>query len=99
MVWTFRKFYKKSESLQKAFFQDWLQIDEPNFSGRPAVNESVTLSEVLVMNEVNRLYPGVTDYFVRDLKSISIDQKAKDQNLEDFFTQIFCCDLELYQSW
>ena len=79
LVWTFRKFYKKSEPLRKVFFQDWLQIEESNFSGRPAVNESVTVSEVLVMNEVNKIYPSVTDYFVRDLKSIPVDKKANEQ--------------------
>ena len=87
--WTFRKFVKDSDVLKQAFFKDWLQINIPEFSGRSSVNESVTLSEVFVMNEVKKYYPLVTDYFVHVLKSLPKEEKASDKTLEASIHTIF----------
>ena len=87
--WTLRKFQKDSDFLKAAFFKDWLRIEVPNFQTRPNVNESVTLSEIKVMNHLCKLYPNVTDYFVNDLKAIASHLKAKDTALQQHFLSTF----------
>jgi hypothetical protein len=87
--WTLRKFQKNSDFLKQAFFKDWLGIEVPDFQTRPNVNESLTLSEVKVMNQLSKLYPNVTDYFVKDLKAILSHLKAKDTDLQHHFLSIF----------
>jgi hypothetical protein len=91
--WTLRKFQKDSDFLKQAFFKDWLGIDVPDFQTRPNVNESVTLSEVKLMNHINNLYPTVTDYFVNDLKALSSSIKAKDKSLQDYIFNVFSKEL------
>jgi hypothetical protein len=85
--WTFRAFRKDSRHMTQAFFDDWLQIPAPELPSLPRVNESVTLSEVLVMNEVARAYPLVTDYFVNAFKKLPAGEKAADRDLEAWFYQ------------
>ena len=91
--WTFRKFQKNSSILEEAFFQDWLQINVPEFSGKPTVNESVTLSEVFLMNEIKKKYPLVTDYFVHLLTSLPSAEKGKDKELENYIGSTFFISL------
>jgi hypothetical protein len=91
--WSLRKFQKDSDFLKVAFFKDWLGIDVPDFQTRPNVNESVTLSEVKLMNHINNLYPTVTDYFVNDLKALSSSIKAKDKSLQDYIFNVFSKEL------
>jgi hypothetical protein len=91
--WTLRKFQKDSDFLKQAFFKDWLGIDVPDFQTRPNVNESVTLSEIKVMNYLCKLYPNVTDYFVNDLKALSSSIKAKDKSLQDYIFNVFSKEL------
>ena len=87
--WTFRKFAKNSTFLTKVFFQEWLQIDSPNFEGKPTVNQSITLSEVFLMNRIKKYYPLVTDYFVEELKMLPNNEKGKDKDLENHIRLVF----------
>lgn len=96
--WTLRKFQKDSDFLKQAFFKDWLGIEVPDFQTRPNVNESVTLSEVKIMNHLIKLYPNVTDYFVNDLKAIPSQLKAKDTALQDYILSTFVSSLAQQQN-
>jgi hypothetical protein len=96
--WTLRKFQKDSDFLKAAFFKDWLRIEVPNFQTRPNVNESVTLSEIKVMNHLCKLYPNVTDYFVNDLKALASHLKAKDTGLQQHFLSTFAKALSQNQN-
>jgi hypothetical protein len=87
--WTLRKFQKDSDFLKAAFFKDWLGLEIPKFETRPNVNESITLSEVKVMNHVRKIYPAVTDFFVNDLKNLSSKLKAIDKDLQQHFLSTF----------
>jgi hypothetical protein len=87
--WTLRKFQKDSDFLKAAFFKDWLGLEIPKFETRPNVNESITLSEVKVMNHIHKIYPTVTDCFVNDLKNLSSKLKAIDTDLQQHFLSTF----------
>ena len=83
--WTFRKFKMDSSYMAEAFFKDWLGVKLTSLPEKPKVNESVTLSEVLLMQEVSRQYPLVTSYFVEALKELPKESKAKDKELEEYY--------------
>jgi hypothetical protein len=91
--WTLRKFKKDSEFLKLAFFKDWLGIDIPKFETKANVNESITLSEVKVMNHIRKVYPTVTDYFYQALKVLPKAAKAKDKDLDNYILSIFITQL------
>jgi hypothetical protein len=55
------------------------------------VNESITLSEVKVMNQIRKVYPSVTDYFYQALKVLPKAVKAKD--LDNYILSIFITQL------
>jgi hypothetical protein len=96
--WSLRKFQKDSDFLKIAFFKDWLRIEVPNFQTRPNVNESVTLSEIKVVNHLRKLYPNVIDYFVDDLKAIAGHLKAKNTALQQHFLSTFAKALSQNQN-
>lgn len=90
IAWTFRAFKKDASHMMQAFFEDWLNMPSPAQPDIQRVNESVTLSEVLVMNEVARAYPLVTDYFVNAFKKLPAKDKAPDRELAARFYQRAC---------
>ena len=91
--WTLRKFKKDSNFLKQAFFKDWLEIEVPGFQTRPNVNESLSLSEVKVMNHIRKIYPNVTDYFYEDFKNLPQKDKADDKDLDAYVLNYFAKNL------
>ena len=91
--WTLRKFKKDSNFLKQAFFKDWLEIEVPDFQTRPNVNESLSLSEVKVMNHIRKIYPNVTDYFYEGFKNLPKKDKADDKDLEAYVLNYFAKNL------
>jgi hypothetical protein len=96
--WNIRKFKKDSEYLKKSFFKDWLGINIPKFETLPNVNESVTLSEVKVLNHLKTAYPLVVDYFMEDLKALPKGKKAKDKYFDNYLATIFAIKLSNYNA-
>jgi hypothetical protein len=96
--WTLRKFKKDSEFLKLAFFKDWLGIDIPKFETKPNVNESITLSEVKVMNHIRKAYPTVTDFFYEGLKALPKAAKAKDKDLDNYILSTFISHLAPFRN-
>lgn len=86
--WHFRKFQTDSAFMREAFFKDWLGLNLSEWPHKPKVNESVTLSEVLIMQEISRYYPNVANYFVDRLKAIPKKHKAKDAQLERYYKKM-----------
>jgi hypothetical protein len=96
--WTLRKFQKDSDFLKQAFLVDWLSIEIPKFQTLPIVNESVSLSEVKVMNQLSKIYPNVVDFFFQDLKGLPKKEKANDKTLEKMIHNIFVLRLQHYDN-
>lgn len=83
--WTFRKSRKNSEFMKKAFFEDWLNIAAPGFKGKESVNESVSLSEVQLLNQLYKYSPLLMDHFIQAFKFIPKEEKADDLHLDADF--------------
>jgi hypothetical protein len=96
--WNIRKFKKDSEYLENCFFKDWLEINTPKFKTLPSVNESVTLSEVKLLNHIKSTYPLVVDFFMQDLKALPKSDKAKDKQYDNYLAFIFQSKLENFRS-
>lgn len=88
IAWTFREFKKDSQYMLKVFFKDWLNIQMPELPDKPQVNESLTLSEILLINKLKPFYPYVIDYFVERLKELPANKKYKSVELEDMYQAI-----------
>jgi hypothetical protein len=91
--WTLRKFQKDSDFLKQAFFKDWIGLEMKKCETRPTVNESITLSEVKVMNHIRQIYPTVIDYFFEALKAIPKKAKGADAVLDQYVMNIFIMQL------
>lgn len=98
ITWSLRKFQKNSNFLKQAFFKDWLKVETPVFKEQPTVNESLTLSEVKVMNHLKKAYPMVLDYFINDFKALSKSKKAKDIALENYVLNTFLKTLQQHKN-
>lgn len=98
IMWTFKKFEKNSDVLLNAFYNDWLSIPPPLHTEKPAVNESLTLSEILLMNHIVKVYPKVSDFFVDAFKSLPSAQKGNDKLLEQRFKIIASQALAVHES-
>ena len=83
--WTFKKYKKDSSIIIKVFFNDWLGIDAPNIVQIPTVNESLTLSEILLVYEIGKEYGPVLDYFVKGLRDVPLHLKANNSKLEQAY--------------
>jgi hypothetical protein len=83
--WTFRKFQLDSGFMRDAFFKNWLGFNFTEWPDKPKVNESVTLSEVLIMQEISNHYANVANYFVDQFKALAKSKKAKDEDLEQCY--------------
>src|SRR5690554_5644080 len=53
--WTFRKYKSDSEFMTKSLFSDWLGIESPEIPKNDRVNTSLTLSEIMVLRELNEI--------------------------------------------
>lgn len=95
--WTFNFFKKEPSFLAKSFFEDWLNIQIPQLQEKKIVNQSVTLSEVLILSEIKKEYPYVIDYFMEKLKNLPYDNKSKDYHLETAYRQTAILCLTKYQ--
>jgi hypothetical protein len=96
--WNIRKFKKDSEYLQHCFFNEWLDVRIPKFETLPNVNESVTLSEVKVLNHLKTAYPLVVDYFMEDLKALPKGDKAKDKHFDNYLAIVFSAQLRTFNA-
>ena len=54
IIWTFRKYQNNSEFMAECLFSDWLKIERPIIPLNDKVNMSMTLSEILVLRELNK---------------------------------------------
>lgn len=97
IVWQFRLFKKDSDYMLKVFFNDWLQIEKPELPERPKVNESVTLSEIRVMNKMHEIFPSTTDIFVNEFKRLESREKATDEHLDRIFLSVAFTILSKHQ--
>lgn len=86
--WTWRGFKRDTAFLANAFFADWLGVKTPSWADLPRVNESVSISEIRVLNRLVKSYPLVMDYFIDALKDLDRAAKADDRMIEASYRSV-----------
>ena len=77
-----RKYEKNTGSLTKAFFLDWLGIEEPPAKIESIVNPSLSLSELAVIRHIVSSRPGDQRAYYSKFLAVAADQKANDGDIE-----------------
>lgn len=86
--WTLTKFRNDSTYMVDTFFSQWLGVNIGSLPSKPQVNESITLSEVKVMQVFKSFYPKTSAYLLDHFISLPRRLKAKDTNLENVHRSI-----------
>ena len=80
--WTFHKYKSDSEFMAKSAFSEWLCVETPVIPKNEKVNVSMTLSEILLLKECQRIIPNEYLLFIsKTLLELPRDKKAKDDLL------------------
>lgn len=95
---TLRSFRKDGGWMKQAFFEDWLSVKLPDFTSKAAVNTSLSLSEIKVLQGLKVVFPRTLDILVRRLQTLPSAQKAKDKSLENYTRAIFYEHLKQHQN-
>ncbi|MHB2153617.1 hypothetical protein ACX8XN_04365 [Calditrichota bacterium GD2] len=84
--WTLRKYKADSEYMAKSVFKDWLGVKTPILSKEEKVNVSMTLSEILLLKECQKIIPNEYLVFLsKELLELPKDKKANDDLLKKRF--------------
>ena len=77
-----RKYVKNTAALIDVFFHDWLGVDEPPKVIQSYVNQSLSLSELAVIQHIVTSRPGDQRAFYAKFLALSRDLKADEQSIE-----------------
>jgi len=83
--WTCRKYKADSDFMAVTAFKDWLGLKKPEIPSNDKVNESLTLSEIVTIQALNKVYPGIATYLNREFANIKKKDKGKDTILNEFY--------------
>jgi hypothetical protein len=86
IAWTYRKYKNDSKFMAESLFSDWLKIETPRIPSNDKVNTSLTLSEILVLRELNK--SGEKEevlWLQKQFALITKENKASDSYLKNFY--------------
>jgi len=78
---TVRGYGTESGALERLFFTDWLGVPVPGDSTNLRVNPSLSLSELVLLRQLNSHHPGLVPYFYERLVEIPLDLKREGQEM------------------
>jgi hypothetical protein len=81
--WTFRKYASSPGKMLNMVFSDWLKTDAPDVNSLPAVNPSLSLSEIQFLQLLKQQHPLALKPAKIAFDSLSKQQKADDRSLKD----------------
>lgn len=85
--WTLRKFKKDADYMIQSFFEEWLGVKITDIPHKPKVNESITLSEVMIMQHLKKFFPYTLDYVLKRLINLPKSKKASGKSLEALYVE------------
>ena len=90
----YRKYSSDSGSLESILFVDWLNIKSPVEVLDRKVNPSLTLSELLMLRNLNLINPDLVPMLYDKLLNIPESLKASELRLENYYRNIIAESLE-----
>ena len=86
ITWTYRKYKNDSEFMAGCLFSDWLKISSPDIPKNDQVNTSLTLSEIIVLRELNKMEKQEAVLLLQSEFSRTVtSNKATDTLLSDYY--------------
>lgn len=85
---TCRKYSKNSGSLERIFFRDWLGINDSLIQPENAVNPSLTLSELFVIDSISKTDQELAQEIYERYLKLPKKIKAKEPNLEEYYKRV-----------
>ena len=79
--WTCRKYDAESDHMVKSAFADWLGVDTPAIPEDDRVNTSLTLSELLAIQSLNKNHPAYIPFVREAFAGVPVSDKAADREL------------------
>lgn len=83
--WICRKYKKDSVHLTKVAFVDWLNVPMPEIPENDRVNSSLTLSEILVLQQIRRYNRDLVPFLRSNFTNIPVTKKADDTSLNKLY--------------
>ncbi len=74
--WHLEKYDKNSEIIQKILFDDWLKVSLPSTNYNLKVNESLSISELKIIQTLESTFPNISHCLIKELSSNT--EKADD---------------------
>jgi len=81
IIWYLRKYNPSLKPLEEVVFSDYLHVESRLEKPRQVVNESILLSEVQLVNVLERKSPGLGRIVSGQLRNIPKSEKQPDTNL------------------
>lgn len=98
-----RGYRSNNGSLESMFFSDWLGVPVPEGLSSLRVNPSLSLSELVLVNELNAHHPGLVPYLYERLLAIPVDKKLEGRAIAEHArrvaTNTVAGDVEEWTKW
>jgi len=95
--WTCRKYMAGSEHMAKSAFADWLGVSTPDIPEDDRVNTSLTLSELLAIQSLNKSRPSLIPFVREAFAGLPGSEKAADTDLTNWYSAIASGKLMAYR--
>lgn len=83
-----KRYDKEGDYMRTVFFNDWLGVDPPKDRKIREVNPSLTLSELIVLKQIRKKDPGLTDLFYEKMLAIPSNEKSNDRFLNRYYLDV-----------
>lgn len=88
IYWQFRGYTRDGSKMAKIFFEDWLGLDIPQTPTMNRVNTSLTLSELVIIQNLAEALPEAIVPVYDRLIAIPVSEKNPDKNLNNYYFNI-----------
>jgi len=92
-----RGYGKQNRALESVFFEDWLGMPVPKDCSTKPVNPSLSLSELVLLRQLNARHPGLVPYLYDRLLEIPPDRKREGRDMLEHARQVAVQSVSRYR--
>lgn len=83
-----RKHQKDAGYIEGILFNEWLGLENPQKKVNKTVNPSLSISELFIIKKIRNYDTELTREFYKRLVAVPIDEKAKDERIENYYLNV-----------